>query len=68
LADLEKPVRLLLRAKNEKDEMKKIVNLWKRLNRPPRRTHYYHDQVLTDELEREMMKAYMGTGFRGKRF
>ena len=48
--------------------MKKIVNLLKRRwNRPPR-THYYHDQVLTDELERELMKAYGGTGVRGRHF
>jgi hypothetical protein len=48
--------------------MKKIVNLLKRQwNRPPR-AHYYHEQVMTDELERELMKAYMGTGFRGQNF
>jgi hypothetical protein len=48
--------------------MKKIVNfLRERWNRPPR-AHYYRDQVLTDELEREMMKAYMGTGVRGRHF
>jgi hypothetical protein len=46
--------------------MKKIVNLLKRWNRP--REHYYQHQVMTDELERELMKAYMGTGVRGRRF
>jgi hypothetical protein len=46
--------------------MKKLANLWRRWNRP--RSHYYHHQVMTDELERELMKAYMGTGVRGRRF
>ncbi|MEO2158270.1 MAG: hypothetical protein ABGX31_02925 [bacterium] len=32
------------------------------------RTYYYHGQVMTDELERELMKAYAGTGFRNRRF
>ena len=32
------------------------------------RAHYYRDQVLTDELERELMKAYAGTGFRGRHY
>jgi hypothetical protein len=47
--------------------MKKIVNLLRRWNRPPR-GHYYPHQVMTDELERELTKAYMGTGVRGRRF
>jgi len=50
-----------------KDEMKKLVNLMKKLQ-PRNRTYFYHGQLLTDDLERELMKAYMGTGFRGKRF
>ena len=53
--------------KSRKDEMKKLINLLKKIQ--PRTTnYYYHDQVLTDQLERELMKAYGGTGFRGKRF
>jgi len=47
--------------------MKKLVNLMKKLQ-PRNRTYFYHEQVLTDELERELMKAYMGTGVRGRRF
>ena len=47
--------------------MKKLINLLKKIQ-PRSTTYYYHGQVLTDELEREMMKAYMGTGFRNKRF
>jgi hypothetical protein len=47
--------------------MKKIVNLLRRWNRPTL-GHYYHHEVMTDELERELMKAYMGTGVRGRRF
>ena len=26
---------------------------------------YYHRQVMNDELERELLRAYMGTGARG---
>ena len=49
--------------------MKKIVNWFQRWNwnRPPR-VHYYHHEVMTDDLERELLKAYMGTGFRGRDF
>ena len=47
--------------------MKKLINLLKKIQ-PRTTTYYYHGQVLTDELEREMMKAYMGVGFRTKRF
>ena len=32
------------------------------------RTYYYHEQVLTDDLERALMRAYMGTGVRGRHF
>lgn len=35
---------------------------------PRNRTYYYHGQVMTDELERELMKAYAGAGFRGRRY
>jgi hypothetical protein len=52
---------------SRKDEMKKLINFLKKMQ-PRTTTYYYHGQVLTDELEREMMKAYMGVGFRGKRF
>lgn len=48
--------------------MKKIVNLLRRWNRPLKGHYYYHHEVMTDELERELMKAYMGTGVRGRRF
>jgi hypothetical protein len=48
--------------------MKKIVNLLKRRWNRPLRTYHYHEEVLTDELERELLKAYMGTGFRGRNF
>ncbi len=37
----------------------KIAKALKRLNRT--RPHYYHNQVMTDELERTMLRAYMGT-------
>mgnify|MGYP006182623873 FL=1 len=48
------------------DEMKKIIDLLKqRLHRSPR-TYYYHNQVMTDELERELMKAYGSYGFRDR--
>jgi beta-glucosidase-like glycosyl hydrolase len=48
--------------------MKKIVNFLRaRWHRPPS-AHYYRDPVLTDALAREMMKAYMGTGVRGRHF
>jgi hypothetical protein len=46
--------------------MKKIVNLLKRLQTTPR-TYHYHHEVMTDELERELMKAYAGTSGRGRR-
>jgi hypothetical protein len=46
--------------------MKKIIDLLKqRLHRSPR-TYYYHNQVMTDELERELMKAYGSYGFRDR--
>ena len=48
--------------------MKKIVKLWKRLGSRRHHGYYHHQQFLTDELERELMKAYMGTGVRGRRF
>ena len=48
--------------------MKKIISLFRRWFPQRSRGHYYHHQTLTDELERELMKAYMGTGFRGRRF
>jgi len=47
--------------------MKKLINLLKKLQ-PRATTYYYHGQVMTDDLERELMKAYGGMGFRGKRF
>ena len=47
--------------------MKKIINFLKKIQ-PRTTTYYYHGQVMTDELERELMKAYMGTGVRGRRF
>jgi len=50
-----------------KDEMKKLINFLKKIQ-PRTTTYYYHGQVLTDDLERELMKAHMGVGFRGKRF
>ena len=50
------------------DRMKKIINLLKQRWIRPSRTYYYHDQVMTDELERELMKAYGSTGFGGKTF
>jgi len=28
------------------------------------RPHYYHNQVMTDDLERELMRAYAGIPFR----
>ena len=40
----------------------KIAKALKRLNRT--RPHYYHNQVMTDELERELMRAYAGIPFR----
>ena len=46
--------------------MKKIINLLKQRWTGLPRTYYYHEQVLTDELERELMKAYGGYGFRDK--
>ena len=50
-----------------KDEMKKLINFLKKIQ-PRHHTYYYHGQVMTDDLERELMKAYAGTGFRGRRF
>jgi len=47
--------------------MKKLISLLKKIQPRPT-TYYYHGQFLTDELERELMNAHMGTGFRGKRF
>jgi hypothetical protein len=49
--------------------MKKLVNLIKKLQPRPR-TYYYHEQVLTDELEREWTRAHMGSmgsGFKVRR-
>jgi hypothetical protein len=40
--------------------LKKVINAMKPRN------HYYPHQVMSDELERELLKAYMGTGVRGK--
>jgi len=46
--------------------MKKIVQFLKKIQ-PRTTTYYYHGQVLTDQLERELMKAYGGAWFRGRR-
>ena len=40
----------------------KIAKVLKRLNRT--HPHYYHNQVMTDDLERELMRAYAGIPFR----
>ena len=42
--------------------MKTLIN--KVINVLKPRAHYYQNQVLTDELERELLKAYAGTSFR----
>jgi len=39
----------------------KIAKAIKRLSRT--RPHYYHNQVMTDELERTLLRAYMGTSW-----
>jgi len=44
--------------------LKKVINAMK----PRSRSHYYPHHVMTDELERELLKAYAGTGVRGRRF
>ena len=49
-----------------KQKMKALLRKVIRAMKPT--TYYYHEQVLTDDLEREMMKAYMGTGVRGRHF
>jgi hypothetical protein len=51
----------------KKGKMKRLVNFLKKAY-PRTTTYYYHGQVMTDDLERELMKAHMGVGFRGKRF
>jgi hypothetical protein len=51
-----------IRKKRMKTLISKVIDAM----RP--RAHWYQDQVLTDELERELMKAYAGTGFRGRHY
>jgi GTPase Era involved in 16S rRNA processing len=50
------------RKKKMKALLQKIINAMKP------RSHYYPHQMMTDELERELTRAYMGTGVRGRRF
>ena len=44
--------------------MKKLFSLFRSYFVAEGRTYYYHGQKLTDELERELNKAYSGTGRR----
>ena len=52
--------------KRKGDEMKKLINLLKKLQPRPT-TYYYHGQVMTDDLERELMRAYMGSGIKARK-
>jgi hypothetical protein len=40
----------------------KIAKVLKRITISSR-PHYYHNQVMTDDLERELMRAYAGIPF-----
>jgi hypothetical protein len=46
-----------------KSKIAKILKRFTLSSRP----HYYHNQVMTDDLERELMRAYCGIPWRETR-